>query len=234
MDFYVTRHYPCSYLSDRLARSRIAIASDASDSKTYAQLIKQGYRRSGSFIYRPDCGQCHACIPVRIMVDQFKPNRTQRRIWKQHRHLQVVHHPLHYDPEHLALYQRYQKRRHAGGTMDHDDHQQYSDFLLTSNVNSRLVTFHEDRQLRMVSIVDQLPDGLSSVYTFFDPDVIGSSYGTYSILWQAAHCQIKCLPYVYLGYWIAENQKMRYKTNFQPLQCLLDGQWQSMEAAHSY
>jgi leucyl-tRNA---protein transferase len=226
MDFHKTRHYPCSYLPSKLARSRVAIADGASDSGIYAQLIKQGYRRSGSFIYRPDCDKCHACIPVRIIVDQFRPNRTQRRVWKQHQYLRSTQHPLYFDPEHLDLYQRYQKRRHSGGAMDHDGREQYCNFLLKSNVDSFLITFHEEKQLRMVSIVDQLPDGFSSVYTFFDPDITGSSYGTFNILWQIAQCRIKHLPYLYLGYWIADNQKMRYKINFQPLQSLLNGQWE--------
>jgi arginyl-tRNA--protein-N-Asp/Glu arginylyltransferase len=229
MDFHITRHYPCSYLPSQLARSRIMVSDDVSDTDIYAQLIKQGYRRSGNFIYRPDCDRCHACIPVRIVVDQFIPNRTQRRIWKQHQHLQFARHDLHFDPEHLNLYQRYQKRRHTGGTMDHDGREQYCDFLLKSTVDSFLVTFHENEQLRMVSIVDQLPDGFSSVYTFFDPDIAGSSYGTFSILWQVAQCRNKHLPYLYLGYWIADNQKMRYKANFHPLQCLSNDEWQYMD-----
>lgn len=226
MEFHITSRYPCSYLPSQFARSRVAVADGLSDSNLYAQLIKQGYRRSGSFIYRPDCDQCHACIPVRIAVDLFKPSRTQRKVWKQHQFLRPTRCPLHFDPEHLDLYQRYQKQRHPGGAMDNDGLAQYCNFLLKSNVDTFLVTFHENELLRMVSIVDQLPDGFSSVYTFFDPDVAGSSYGTFNILWQITQCQIKQLPYLYLGYWIADNQKMRYKANFQPLQLLLNGKWQ--------
>lgn len=233
MDFQITRRYPCSYLPGQLARSRIVITDDTpSDSNTYAQLIRQGYRRSGSLIYRPDCDYCHACIPVRIPVELFDPNRTQRRAWKRHQHLQITRYLLHFDPAHFDLYQRYQKSRHTNSSMDQDDEngrKQYCDFLLKSTVDSFLVTFHENERLRMVSIIDQLPDGLSSVYTFFDPDVAGSSYGTFSILWQAAQCRADRLPYLYLGYWIANSQKMSYKANFQPLQYLIDNQWQYVE-----
>lgn len=230
MDFQITRRYPCSYLPGELARSRIVVTDDnVSDSNIYAQLIQQGYRRSGSLIYRPDCDYCHACIPVRIPVELFDPNRAQRRVWKRHQHLQTAWHPLHFDPVHFDLYQRYQKSRHANGSMDQDDEngrKQYRDFLLKSTVDSFLVTFHENEQLRMVSIIDRLPDGLSPVYTFFEPDVPGSSYGTFNILWQTAQCRVDRLPYLYLGYWIANSRKMHYKANFQPLQYLIDNQWQ--------
>ncbi len=234
MDFHITRYYPCSYLPDQLARSRVAITKGTSDTETYTQLIRQGYRRSGNFIYRPDCDQCHACVPVRIIADQFDPSRTQRRIWKQHQHLHPTQHRLHFDPAHFSLYQRYQRFRHPDGGMDHDDYngrKQYCDFLLKSTVDSFLMTFHENEHLRIVSIIDRLPDGFSSVYTFFDPEIAGSSYGTFSILWQVEQCRINRLPHLYLGYWIADNRKMRYKANFRPIQLLVDNQWQYMNTA---
>jgi arginine-tRNA-protein transferase len=212
------------------ARSRVVLAADSrSDTDTYAKLIQQGYRRNGNFIYRPDCAHCHACIPVRVPVKSFHPNRTQRRTWKRYQHLQVTRHSLYFDPMHFSLYQRYQKSRHPGGGMELDEqngYEQYRNFFLHSTIDSFLVTFHEDQHLRMVSIIDQLPDGLSSVYTFFDPDITGASYGTFNILWQIMQCRDDQLPYLYLGYWIKNNQKMRYKANFQPLQLLIDNQWQ--------
>lgn len=230
MDFHLTERYSCSYLPDKSARSRIAIVHDLPESSVYAHLIKQGYRRSGHFIYRPECDRCQSCVPVRVPVGQFRASRTQHRVWKQHQHLLTAWHPLHFDPAHFKLYQRYQHARHAGGAMENDSHAQYRDFLLKSNVDSFLVTFHENEQLRMVSIIDQVPDGLSSVYTFFDPDVTHTSYGTFNILWQIEQCRSKHLPYLYLGYWIAENRKMRYKSNFKPLQIFVTNQWQTMNA----
>lgn len=232
MEFHHTAYYPCSYLPGKSARSKIAIFCTFPDSLAYAHLIRQGYRRSGHFIYRPECVHCQSCIPVRIPTEQFRANRAQRRAWKQHQHLLATWHPLHFDPQHFRLYQRYQQVRHKGSTkgstLESDDRTQYEDFLLKSNVDSFLVTFHQNSQLRMVSIIDQVPDGLSSVYTFFDPDVIDASYGTFNILWQIKQCQNKRLPYLYLGYWIAENRKMRYKSNFRPLQFFMKDQWQAM------
>ncbi|MEK6594947.1 MAG: arginyltransferase, partial [Pseudomonadota bacterium] len=108
----------------------------------------------------------------------------------------------------------------------------YHNFLLQSHVNSKLIEFHERDELRMVSIIDVLPDGLSSVYTFFDPDVVSASFGTYNILWQIERCRELGLTYLYLGYWIKGNRKMGYKANFQPLEILIDGQWQQLDSSH--
>ena len=136
---------------------------------------------------------------------------------------------LKYSAEHYALYLRYQAARHAGGGMDQDSREQYRHFLLQSNVESRLVEFREDGALRMVSIVDELQDGLSSVYTFFDPDITGASFGTFNILWQIERCRALGLPHLYLGYWIEQSRKMAYKVNFQPIEGLINNRWQRLK-----
>jgi leucyl-tRNA---protein transferase len=228
LQFYLTAPYTCSYLAEHEARSQVATPSFMISTSIYSELVRHGFRRSGTFTYRPRCDSCTSCVPARVDVNAFTSNRSQRRVWKKNQHLDISLHPLEDHPEYFELYKRYQNARHLDGGMSNDSHDQYQKFLLQSHIDSMLVEFREAGILRMVSIIDALDDGLSSVYTFFEPDTKQAGFGTFNVLWQIELCRQLKLPYLYLGYWIQESRKMAYKANFQPLQGLINGIWQTL------
>lgn len=217
-------------MEGRIARSQVAGPSNQIDDYLYSDLVRQGFRRSGNYVYRPHCDHCQACTSIRIPVAEFKPDRSQRRAWAQHDGLVTNVSKPHFSNEHHVLYQRYQHIRHKDGGMDHDDISQYIEFLVNTQADSYLVEFREPTsngtkgELRMVSVVDQLSDGLSAVYTFYEP-LRGQSYGTFNVLWLIQRAQKLGLAHVYLGYWIPTCPKMSYKTRFQPYELLLHGRW---------
>lgn len=222
LQLYLTPPYACSYVPDLAARSQVVTPLAEVDADIYNTLIQAGFRRSGIYVYRPHCDRCRACTSVRIPVAQFTPNRSQRRTWQRLSGLEVKELPLDFAAEHFALYQRYQAARHPVTEEEslENARQQYAEFLLQSQVNSRLLAFYEEQQLRMVSVVDVVSDGLSAVYTFYDPEPTQAGYGVYNVLWQIRQCQLLGLPYLYLGYYIQDCRKMAYKARFRPLQQL--------------
>jgi leucyl-tRNA---protein transferase len=229
LQFYVTTPYQCGYLPNKLAQSLIATPHHLVDTNVYSGLIQQGFRRSGKFVYRPHCENCNACIAVRVVLKDFVPSRSQKRAFKQHADLNARILPLGYHQDHFELYATYQAARHAepeNFNADKDEAEQYRQFLCMSNVESLMVEFRDAKnQLKIVSVVDIVRDGVSAVYTFYNTSDSKSSYGTYSIMWQIEWTKILSLPYLYLGYWIAASEKMAYKQLFKPQEKLIDGEW---------
>ena len=238
VQYYTTAAYPCSYIEGRIARSQVAAPGEKIGDNLYSDLVRNGFRRSGGYVYRPLCDHCQACTSIRVPVAEFRPDRSQRRAQRQYANLEAYVSKPYFSEEHHALYQRYQKARHAEGGMDQDDVAQYIEFMVNSHVDSYMIEFRETgangmpNALKMVSIIDQLSDGLSAVYTFFEP-LEGQSYGTFNVLWQIEYAQSLGLSYVYLGYWIQACRKMSYKIRFQPSELLLHGHWTRTNAAPS-
>lgn len=232
IQLYLTASYPCSYLEDQTARSQVASPSHDVDADVYSQLIRVGFRRSGLFTYRPCCDACQACVPLRIVTEEFKPTRSQRRTHSTHQVLQVqVLRPV-FKPAHYALFIRYQSARHPDGGMNQDSVEQYAQFLLKSQVESYLVEFSDPLTdaVKAVMLIDVVEDGVSAVYTFYEPEEPQQSYGTYAVLWAIEFVKQQKLPYLYLGYWIKDSQKMNYKNRFHPCEVYINDKWQKWQA----
>ena len=228
--FYPSQPYPCPYLPERTARSCVATPAHLVDAATYSRLVREGFRRSGHFSYGMICTQCEACVSVRVPAARFQPDRSQRRTWQRWAgKLSAAEQPLVFIPEHFRLYRRYVMARHDEADEDASP-ENYEQFLLTSHIDTRLVEFRDpEGRVVIVSLVDVLDDGLSCVYTFYDPDDPRAGFGTWSILWHIAQVQASGMPYVYLGYWIARSRKMAYKARFRPLEGYWRGRWLPFE-----
>ena len=231
INFYITPDHECSYLNDREAVTLFVDPNYAVSMLQYSRLAKLGFRRSGSHVYRPHCNDCGLCIPVRLPVDEFKPNRSQRRNLAQNQDITFEVKDATYVSEHYELYRRYMKGRHAGGGMDKDEPESYETLIKAQWSDSKLLEFYLDNELIMVAVIDIFDDGVSAVYTFFDPDLAERGLGVFGILSEIDYIKSLNLDWLYLGYWNPETNKMAYKANYQPLE-FFDGQeWQWLKKA---
>ncbi|OZG73694.1 arginyltransferase [Hahella sp. CCB-MM4] len=226
--FYATPEHPCSYLNDRLATTMFVDPKADVDQSLYTRLSQLGFRRSGHHYYKPRCNGCNACIPVRIPVARFEPSRSQQRTWTKNKDLQVIKCEPRFRQDHFALYQRYINERHRDGDMFPPTLDQYESFLLESREDTQFVEFRHQSRLLGVAVTDTTQDGLSSIYTFFDPSESRRALGVFGILWQIEEAKCRQLPYLYLGYWIRNCNKMSYKTNYRPIEVLVRDNWVSI------
>lgn len=228
LNFFATPPHPCSYLPEREAVTVFADPHADKNQALYSTLSRHGFRRSGAHIYRPRCAGCDACVPVRVPVAAFHPRRSQRRTWVRNRDLEVRPRRPGFDLDHYRLYTRYLEHRHPGGGMDDPSPEQFMEFLTSAWADTVFLEFVRGERLLAVAVADVLDDGLSAVYTFFDPAESARSLGVYGVLWEIAEARRLGLDYLYLGYWIARSSKMRYKSEYQPLEYLHDGHWRRM------
>ncbi|GJL80727.1 MAG: putative arginyl-tRNA--protein transferase [marine bacterium B5-7] len=225
---YQTAPHPCPYIHEKTAVNLILDPHFPVTIGLYQRLLQHGFRRNGALYYRPFCNECSACVSVRVPVRKFRPNRSQRRTQRRNEHLEVSFSKAEYSHEHFELYLRYQSSRHRGDSMDDPDPDKYRRFLVDSAVDTSFIEIREVGQLLALAIVDSVDNGLSAIYTFYDPDKSPQSLGTFAILKEIEMARILGLDYLYLGYWIADSPKMSYKSRFRPLERFntFSGRWE--------
>jgi arginine-tRNA-protein transferase len=226
LPLYLSAPHACSYLPGRQSSTLFADPEQPMDMDTYSELLHFGFRRSGRMVYAPRCEHCSQCVSVRLPVDAFAPRRAQRRVLKANREIAIQPRPARFDPEHYALYQRYTQARHSDGDMADASPAEYLAFLRADWCDTQFLEFRLADRLVAVAVTDLPRDGLSAVYTFFEPELAERSLGTFAILSQVARTRALGLPFLYLGYWIHASPKMAYKAGFRPIELWRAGQWQ--------
>ena len=198
-------------------------------------LSKQGFRRSQNVLYRPSCAECAACLSARVNVSKFSPSKSQRRTIRRNAELARTATSPWATEQQYDLFRSYLDSRHADGGMADMDVFEFAAMIEETPIRSRVVEYtHPERGLTAVSLTDVLDDGLSMVYSFYDPDRPKDSLGTYLILDHVEIAREAGLPYVYLGYWVPGSPKMGYKSKFSGLELYVGGRWQPMRDPADY
>jgi arginyl-tRNA--protein-N-Asp/Glu arginylyltransferase len=224
--FYTTAPLPCPYLAGRTERKIVTELSGPEAEALHDCLSRAGFRRSHNIAYSPVCPGCSACIPIRIVAGAFEPDRTQRRIQRINADLVGFEVPARATAEQFALFQRYQKVRHGDGDMAAMGFYDYRAMVEDTPITTGMVEFRDSQDCLVgACLTDWLSDGLSAVYSYFEPEQHRRSLGTYAILWLVARARALGLPYVYLGYWVPQSRKMAYKARFRPSEVLSGGLW---------
>ena len=228
--FYTTAPLPCPYLPGRTERKIVTELSGTEAEALHERLSRAGFRRSHNIAYAPVCPGCQACVPIRVVSEDFTPDRTQRRILRANADLAVSEMPARATAEQFTLFQRYQKNRHADGDMAAMGYYDYRAMIEDTPISTGILEFRDARdRLLGACLTDWLADGLSAVYSFFDTDQEKRSLGTFAVLWLIGRARSLGLPYVYLGYWVPESRKMAYKARFRPSEILISGAWNRLD-----
>jgi len=225
LQLYMTVEHDCGYLPNLKSANLIPDPQISMTMPLYSQLIQHGYRRSGSQTYRPHCKNCKACIACRLPAALFKPSRNQRRCIKKNKDLEASIVPARFTDEYFELYKNYLNTRHTDGDMVNPVADDFKQFLYSDWSETVFIELRKDERLIAVAVTDIVSNGLSAVYTFFDPTEEKRSLGTYCILLQVEQAKRMQLAYLYMGYWIENCQKMLYKSNFKPMEFFVDEQW---------
>lgn len=228
---FQTLPHPCGYFSERTAQNLVIDPSAPQLAALYDQAMQRGFRRAGGHVYLPQCPACRACIACRVAVARFEPDRSQRRCLTRNEDLELRVTPAGYSEEAFDLYQRYLSARHPDGGMDDASPVDFARFLYTTWSPTRFVELRDRDRLVAIAVTDFCADGLSAVYTFFDPNLPRRSLGTHAILSQIRLAAEQGLDYLYLGFWIAGHPKMDYKKRFAGLEILRNGNWQALNRA---
>ncbi len=227
--FYTTAPLPCPYVAGRTERKVVTEVSGHDAEAMHDKLSRAGFRRSHNIAYAPVCPGCNSCIPIRIPVADFQPDRTLRRIAKANAELIGYDTPARATAEQYQLFQRYQQARHGDGDMATMSFYDYRAMVEDTPIETSVIEFREpDDRLIGACLTDRLGDGLSAVYSYFLPELDKRSLGTFTILWLIRRAREMNLPYVYLGYWVPESPKMAYKARFKPSEILQAGAWRTL------
>ncbi|MBB3225480.1 arginine-tRNA-protein transferase [Luteibacter sp. Sphag1AF] len=228
---FQTLPHACGYYADRTAQNLVVDPGAPHLDRLYGGALSKGFRRAGGHLYLPRCGECQACVPCRIDIERFEPDRSQRRCLKRNADLRVVETGPGFTEERHALYARYLQSRHPGGGMDAADTEDFQRFLVAPWSPTVFVEFRQGDELKGVAVTDICLGGASAVYTFFAPEEPARSLGTYGILQQVELARRRGIPYLYLGFWIAGHPKMDYKSRFNALQIRQNNHWIDMPRA---
>lgn len=230
--FYTTGPLPCPYVPGRTERKVVTEITGQDADALHDRLSRAGFRRSHNIAYAPVCPGCQSCVPIRIPVKTFEPDRTLRKLGRANNDLQTVIVPAKATTEQFQLFQRYQRVRHGDGDMATMGFYDYRAMVEDTPIQTAIVEYRESSGgLVGVCLTDHLADGLSAVYSFFAPGLEKRSLGTYAVLWLVDYARLLGLPYVYLGYWVPESRKMSYKSRFKPSEVLVQGSWRMLTEA---